>query len=96
MHAVDMYDIIKTYVLPNAYERETYRIYRKQHTAHIAQMLCFTRITSQSPGLHVALTSIAITNETRKACFISFKLIPEFLFVIMRVSGVLLVESLSV
>ena len=27
MHAVDMYDIIKTYVLPNAYERETYRIY---------------------------------------------------------------------
>lgn len=48
------------------------------------------------PGLHVALTSIAITNETRKACFISFKLIPEFLFVIMRVSGVLLVESLSV
>ena len=28
MHAVDMYDIIKTYVLPNAYERETYRIYR--------------------------------------------------------------------
>ena len=28
LHAVDMYDIIKTYVLPNAYERETYRIYR--------------------------------------------------------------------
>ena len=45
---------------------------------------------------YAALPNIAITTEARKACFISFKLIPEFLFVIMRVSGVLLVESLSV
>ena len=28
LHVVDMYDIIKTYVLSSAYEREIYRIYR--------------------------------------------------------------------
>ena len=31
----------------------------------------FTRIMRQSPCLHEALPNIAITGETRKACFIS-------------------------
>ena len=37
----------------------------------IQRQLLFTRIMRQSLCLHEALTNIAITSETRKACFIS-------------------------
>ena len=40
--------------------------------ASFENLFLFTRIMRQSPCLHEALPNIAITSETRKACFISF------------------------
>ena len=55
MHAVDMYDIIKTYVLPNAYERETYRIYRSSILRILRRCCVFHADNESKPRLACGL-----------------------------------------
>ena len=41
MHVGDMYDIIKTYVLPNAYERETIEYTEAAYCAYCADAVFY-------------------------------------------------------